>query len=254
MQLTDNEIHLWLTDIESVDGESIAAYRELMNAEERERNDRYRFERGRLADGVTRALVRTTLSRYADVEPTAWAFSKGRYGKPEISGPGELPPLRFNVSHTRRYVVCAVGLEADLGVDIEWTLRRNDVLSIADRFFSELEVRELFELPEHRQHDRFFDYWTLKEAYMKARGEGISLGLGNFSFQWSEYGIGISFTPQLRDDPLQWQFGIVTPKPHLRLAVALKRPPEQRVTVRLFETGPLSNQAARSLSEWKMSV
>lgn len=239
MKLADNELHLWLVDLDAVEPGLLGAYRDLMSDAERERNQRFRFESGRFADCVTRALVRTTLSRYADVDPAAWQFEKGDHGKPEVSAPGLKAPLRFNLSHTRRYIVCAVTRRDDLGVDIETTQRKNDVLNIADRYFSQREITDLFDLPEHQQHNRFFDYWTLKEAYMKARGEGISLGLGNFSFTLPAKGdIAISFTAQLEDDPQQWQFALSSPKADTRLAYALRS--KAKPAASLYETVPLS--------------
>lgn len=239
VKLADNELHLWLVDLEAVEPGLLAAYRDLMSEDELERNQRYRFDSGRFADCVTRALVRTSLSRYVDVDPTAWRFEKGEHGKPEISAPTKIAPLRFNLSHTKRYIVCAITRRDDLGVDIETTQRKNDVLNIADRYFSQREITDLFDLPEHRQHDRFFDYWTLKEAYMKARGEGISLGLGNFSFSIPPKGdIGISFTAQIQDEPQHWQFALFSPKADARLAYAVRS--GVRPVVRLFETVPLS--------------
>lgn len=241
MTLADRELHLWLVDLEAVDPGLQSAYRDLMSDAERERNQRYRFETGRFADCVTRALVRTTLSRYAEVAPEDWRFDKGEHGKPEISNPAR-SPLRFNVSHTRRFIVCAVTSGVDIGVDIENTQRNNDVLNIADRYFSHSEVSDLFDLPERRQHDRFFDYWTLKEAYMKARGEGISLGLGNFSFTLQANAITIGFSAQLDDDPEQWQFALLNPTADSRLAYALRSPRQTAWRMRLYQTVPLSQQ------------
>lgn len=243
MDLPDNELHVWLVDLEAVDAQCMSRYRALMSESELARNQRFRFEADRLANGVTRALVRTTLSKYLDTEPANWQFQAGDHGKPEISGPAMQLPLRFNLSHSGRYIACAVTLAIDVGIDIEHTVRKNDVLQIADRYFSYSEVSELFELEEHRQRDRFFDYWTLKEAYMKARGEGISLGLGNFSFHLPEQGqIGISFSAQLDDDPAAWQFGLFRPKPDHRLAYALRLPPQHPARVKLFQTVPLSGE------------
>lgn len=242
--LSDSEIHLWLTPLGQPDQTLIAAYRQLMNEEELERNQRYRFEYLRDADCIARALVRTVLSRYAEVEPTAWGFLKGEHGKPEISAPVLAMPLRFNLSHTREHAVCAVACGMDVGVDIECTARNNDVLSIADHYFSEQEVKDLFALPRQRQEDRFFDYWTLKEAYMKASGEGISLGLGNFSFHIQPSApIQISFGPTLEDDPSQWTFWQYDPCANHRLAIAAKTA-ARPVTVRLFETIPLQSGVA----------
>ena len=170
MELLKNEVHIWLTPVAQVPLELIAQYKRFMSLEEQDRNQRFRFEHSRRSDCVTRALIRTTLSHYYDKPFTDWAFIKGEHGKPEID---QSPiPLRFNVSHTSSHVICAVTREWDIGIDIENIDRKNNILDIADRFFSSIEVKQLFSMPKERQLDRFFDYWTLKESYMKARGEG----------------------------------------------------------------------------------
>ncbi len=210
-----------------------------MSQAERERQARYRFARDQHRDLVARALVRTTLSRYAGRDPGAWCFTRGEHGKPELIDPPI--PLRFNLSHSRDLVVFAVSLEHDVGVDIETIERRNDVLAIARHYFSSREVEDLFALPEARQRDRFFDYWTLKEAYIKARGEGISLGLGNFSFLFGGNDtIDIGFAPKLEDDPAAWQFCLYRPQENYRMAVASHRGEPAR-DVHLLEATPLQD-------------
>ncbi len=213
-----------------------------MSDEERARNRRFRFEVDRRADCTTRALCRTVLSRYADVAPGDWQFVKGAHGKPEIAAPSPALPLRFNLSHTRDYVVCAVALDCDLGVDIECVQRSNDVLSIADHYFSPRETRDLFALPPSQQENRFFDYWTLKEAYMKASGEGVSLGLDNFSFELGAGDIALHLSPAINDDPTRWRFWRCDPYPAHRLALAFKAGAGTPVELRLLETVPLTDR------------
>ena len=240
MQLEENDVHLWLTDLKTVDRIRADDYLALMSDDERERNSRYRFADSRFTDAVTRALARTVLSRYVDLPPTAWRFSRGEHGKPEIDVPGLARPLRFNLSHSKGFVVCAVTPGRDVGVDVEWTERANALEEIAGRFFSAAEVTAFSALAEGQKKRRFFDYWTLKEAYMKASGEGISLGLGNFSFQLPDDGpIAIAFGDTLRDDPAQWQFWLGDVAADHRLAVALRAPVDAETRLRLFDTVPL---------------
>src|SRR5262249_34435137 len=144
--------------------------------------DRFHFPSGRRDYLVTRALVRLALSRYAAVPPERWRFTKGRYGRPEIAEPLITPRLRFNVSHTVGMVACLITVERDVGVDVETTARAGRPLEIADRYFSPAESRTLRRLPGAEQRDRFFEYWTLKESFIKAMGVGISMGLKTFSF------------------------------------------------------------------------
>lgn len=243
LSLNNNEVHLWRTDIQQVPPSLIASYLELMTDGERERNQRYKFEKSCIEHAITRALVRTVLSRYAaDIHPSDWRFTQGEHGKPELLN--KPISIEFNLTHSSRYVICAVSSTMKVGVDVEHTARKNDVLTIADRFFSEQEVRELFALPEAKQRSRFFDYWTLKEAYMKARGEGISLGLGNFSFSFCEVGssqtISITMAEKLNDNPADWYFQLDQPSPDQRFALAVKTAGQKLpLDIKVFDIIPL---------------
>ncbi|MGK0500412.1 MAG: 4'-phosphopantetheinyl transferase [Oceanicoccus sp.] len=220
MQLDVNDIHLWVVDLAHVPADKLSTYHQLMSPQELQRNQRFKFAAGQFSDATTRALVRNTLSRYADISPTQWQFTKGDHGKPEIANAGV--KLRFNVSHTSQCIVCAVSRVYPVGVDVEYIGRKNDVLAIADRYFSESELSDLSVLPLDQQLDRFFDYWTLKEAYMKARGEGISLGLDNFGFRFDRRQIAIQTAKKLQDNDAAWQFRLFSPAKYQRMALAVK--------------------------------
>lgn len=239
LSLADNEVHIWRTDLEQVSDSMLEPCRALMNAEELARNHRFIRWQGQFTHAVTRALVRTVLSSYADVDPRDWQFTAGEHGKPELHNPPL--PLRFNLSHTHRFIVCAVTLTQDVGIDVEYTERKNDVREIAGRYFSEPEVTALFDLPYELQVDRFFDYWTLKEAYMKARGEGISLGLGNFSFDLSNAEhITLAVTDKIAEVPEQWQFSLARLESDFRLALAVKMTdPAATLSIQQFDVVPL---------------
>jgi 4'-phosphopantetheinyl transferase len=242
--LASNEVHLWRVQCADIDEpELLGRYRALMSAAELQRQARYRFERDRHRDLIARALVRTSVSRYLGGEPGHWRFHPGEHGKPELIGAPL--PLRFNLSHSKDLVVCAVALQHDVGVDVEYTERGNDVLAIARHYFSRREVEDLFALPAERQRDRFFDYWTLKEAYIKARGKGISLGLGNFSFDLTcSDEISIGFVPTLNDDAAAWQFRLYRPLPEYRMALAWRQGREP-VVVRQYDVVPLQSSTER---------
>lgn len=239
MVLTTDRADLWLARPEAAhDPGLVRAYEALMAPEEREQRDRFRFAAHRHSYLVTRALVRTVLSRYADVDPAAWDFVRNAYGRPEIAGPAGVPHLRFNLSHTAGLVACLVTLEHEVGVDVEQAERGGDLLKIAERFFSPREAAELRGQPQGRQRDRFLEYWTLKESYIKARGLGLSLPLQRFSFEL-EGGIRIRFDPELPDDPRSWQFALLRPGPRHVLAASIRRPPGADVKIETRETLPL---------------
>ncbi|MFT5453456.1 MAG: 4'-phosphopantetheinyl transferase, partial [Enterobacterales bacterium] len=187
--LKENEYHLWYTKPQNCqDLDLLVRYKRLLTEAELERQQRYIFEKDRHDALITRAFVRDVLSQYMDIEPGDWKFTKGENGKPEIDYQSianhspSLTALRFNISHTKELIICAVTLNNDIGCDVEHIERKADVLAIADRYFSEVETKELFSLPEQKQHDRFFDYWTLKESYIKAWGQGLAIPLSDFSF------------------------------------------------------------------------
>ena len=220
-----NAVHIDLVD--AGDPEAWAqreAYLALMSADERERMARLVFDRDRRSFLLTRALVRTMLSRYAAVPPAGWTFIANVHGRPEIlDRPRGVPDLRFNLSHTDGLIACAVTIGREVGVDVEHIQRRL-THDVAGRFFAPREVRDLKALPESEQPRAFFDYWTLKEAYIKARGFGLALPLADFAFTLAPPSPPrIAFEPSLDDDPETWQFAQDWPTPHHRLALAVRR-------------------------------
>jgi 4'-phosphopantetheinyl transferase len=199
--------------------------------------DRVRF-------AVTRTLLRVMLSRMAGCPARDWRFRVTSHGRPELDldAPAR-PPLRFNVSHTQGLVACAVTLGREVGVDVEHAGHRL-MLDVAERFFAPSEVADLRALPAETQGTAFFDYWTLKESYIKARGLGLSIPLEQFSFRLrGEHAPTISFAPELQDDPDTWLFVQDRPTPSHRLALAVRVLEAQRPRV-LFERVPPEALAA----------
>jgi len=190
------------------DPELLRAYDALLTEDEREKRDRFRFEKDQHSCLVTRALVRTMLSRYENIAPKDWRFVTNDHGRPEIAEPEIARSLKFNLSHTNGLIACIVAREREIGVDVEDRERSGKLLDIAHRFFSPTEVAALRKLPEKEQLDRFFLYWTLKESYIKARGMGLAIPLSHFSFNIGLFdnAISIAFDPRLEDDPSSWQF------------------------------------------------
>ena len=213
-------------------------YLPLLSPDEHARMARLVFERDRVRFLLTRALVRTTLSRYAPVAPADWQFIANVHGRPEIlDRPAGVPDLRFNISHTDGLIACAVTIGREVGVDVEHVGRRL-TQDIAERFFAPPEVTHLKSLPGHEQERVFFDYWTMKEAYIKARGFGLALPLGDFAFHFSpDRHPTITFEPGMQDDPSTWQFLQDWPTPTHRLGLAVRRSGED-LSVRMRHVVP----------------
>ena len=226
LAVTPDAIHLWSCFCDEItDSGLLSKYNSLMEEHEKTRHQRFHFEKHQHQYLVTRALVRTVLSLYADIEPDQWRFTKNQYGRPEISPlvPGQKPylNLRFNLSHADGLIICGVTTNREIGVDVENLTRSNDLLGIADRYFSSTEVKDLFSQPAYRQTQRFFDYWTLKESYIKARGMGLSLPLDQFSFHIQpDASTIISFDPRLKDNPAHWRFWQYKPSEDHQIALA----------------------------------
>lgn len=177
---------------------------------------------------AARALVRNTLSLYSsDVSPDQWRFSTNEHGKPHISAP-VARPLQFNLSHTSGMIVLAIARNGEVGVDVERQLRGEDSLELAhmaNRFFSPREARELCALPLQQQADRFYDLWTLKEAYVKACGRGLSMPLDRFGFRFP-CGRGVEiefhFSSRTTDDPRNWKFWLLKASKEHKVGLAVR--------------------------------
>jgi 4'-phosphopantetheinyl transferase len=197
-----------------------------MSAEEGARQERFVFEKDRHTHLVARGLMRTVLSRYTGVDPASWVFGANSYGKPEIAQPVGLGWLRFNLSHTSGLVVCVVAVGRDVGVDVENVDRQVPAGELARRHFSAREAADVLSRPAADQLDRFYDYWTLKEAYIKARGMGLSIPLGGFTFELTAgRRIGIAFGPEANDRSCDWQFAQLMPTRRHKIAIAVRREP-----------------------------
>jgi 4'-phosphopantetheinyl transferase len=203
----------------------VAAIDRRLTDDERSRRDRYVREVDRHTFVVTRALVRSVLSQHGPFAPDEWRFDVNAHGCPSVVDrqAGD-PRLCFNVSHTAGLVALAVAHGHRVGVDVEDARRvvREDV---AGRFFAAAEVADLRALPAAAQARVFFDYWTLKEAYIKARGMGLAIPLGDFAFALRPPAAPtIAFVEGFDDDPARWQFWQAWPTDHHRLGLALERP------------------------------
>lgn len=214
----------------------LAQLRRLLTDAEREQEPRFYFADDRKRYLVTRAMVRTVLSRYAAVAPTDWVFSKNRHGRPQIANAGGAGgDLCFNISHTRGLIALGVTRARALGIDVENIAARSAPSDIADRFFARNETAELTGLPRDRQPDRFFEYWTFKESYIKARGLGLSIPLDQFSFQFPHpRGVRLAIEPELGDHPGRWCFWQFRPRPEYQLALCAERIEHEapRLTIR----------------------
>ncbi|MEJ7807619.1 MAG: 4'-phosphopantetheinyl transferase superfamily protein, partial [Telluria sp.] len=146
------------------------------------------------------------------------------WGRPEIAVHHDLPGLHFNLSHTHGLIALAVSTQRMLGVDVENVAVRTPSAGIAEHYFSPTEVAALATLPPALRGERFFEYWTFKESYIKARGMGLSLPLDRFSFHFPDaHQVHLAVDADLDDDARNWQFWQCRPTPDHLLALCAER-------------------------------
>lgn len=204
-------IHVWRFSLNPTPS-LFAKLGEVLSSDERARAQRFRFDVHRNQFIAAHGCLRDILSRYLNLSPDVLEFSFSEYGKPYLKQKSDRGQLEFNLSHSHELGLAAVTSHSAVGVDIEYVRPELADEQVAWRFFSSSEVDRLMSLPEEKRKDGFFTCWTRKEAYIKARGEGLSMPLDQFD---------VSFEPgelarliQTRPDPaqaLQWKLYELSP-------------------------------------------
>jgi 4'-phosphopantetheinyl transferase len=224
LRLQAGQVDIWLTCLDGVSRELERSYLQLLSEAERAQWRRFVAQDAQLQYLVSRALVRTTLSRYAEIPEHAWQFEANHYGRPHVSQPRTVPEFRFNLSNTSGLVVCAITTDCEVGIDVENIARSVDTDALAPSVFAAIELADFRRNPAPERRERFFSYWTLKEAYIKARGVGLSIPLDAFWFDLSGPSPLLHVTDRCRDDPQRWRFRQYAPTADHRMSVAVAVP------------------------------
>jgi len=172
-------VEVWLADPAQV--ADLAACEDVLDADELERARAFHFDRHRREYVVSHALVRHALSHHDGRPPRAWRFVRNRHGRPAAFDARE---LAFNLATHPTLVACAIARRDEIGVDVEPIARGAQILALAPCVFARGELAELAALDAGAARDRAVSLWTLKEAYIKARGLGLALGLDTFSIRF----------------------------------------------------------------------
>lgn len=177
--LGGNQVDVWRIDLERLSSQ-LDRYYQTLSPDEIARANRFHFVHDRDHFILARGGLRSILSLYLLTQPERLRFQYSMYGKPSLAGEWQGSGLNFNVSHSRGLALVAIMRGAQVGVDVEWM--REDLADeqIARRFFSTYEVEVLLSQPLPTRIEAFFTCWTRKEAYIKGKGEGLSLPLHQF--------------------------------------------------------------------------
>jgi 4'-phosphopantetheinyl transferase len=180
--LLQSDLHMWVALYHQWTGPDCAERsRVILTRDELDTEKRFRFEEDRLRYRTTRFVVRTVLSRYAPIRAADWRFKTNIFGRPEILNP-EGEDLRFNISHSRGVIVLALTRARDVGVDVERVNGFDISWDLVTRYFASDEIAQLAGSSGASFQRKFYEFWTLKESYIKARGLGFSLPLDRFGF------------------------------------------------------------------------
>lgn len=173
--LLPGEAHLWLGATGGEAERRLPDAWALLDAAERARADRFLVEHARIEYILSHAMVREVLSAHTGADPRDFAFQAREHGKLDIASPGEQVSVRFNLSHSRGVCAVAVAAGREVGVDVEQRSERVSIEDIAPTIFSAPGLAAFAALPPGRRRAFFFAKWALKEALVKARGDGLTL-------------------------------------------------------------------------------
>ena len=218
-----NEVAVVWVDVSSMTEADVDDGVRWLPAAERERFRRHRLALAAREFLAGRLLIRGWLEEVSGTPATEWQFSEGERGRPSISHPPA--PWSFNLAHSGGLVACALSLLPDVGIDLEYLDRRPMARDLVRRFCSPAEVADIESRPESERTRRFLTYWTLKEAYLKARGLGIGVQLEDVEFEIDGPRPSINLRGSLEGTDTGWAFALYQPSARFLLSVAAPQSP-----------------------------
>ena len=201
--------------------DTLESHASSLSADEHARAERFVQPLHRTRFVAARGFLRAVLGQHLGVQPARVRFAYGAKGKPALAGAPI--PLHFNLSHSSGLCLCALALDVEVGVDLEHVGRNVDLERIAARFFSPGEARTLLSLPETQRRRAFFACWTRKEAFIKAKGGGLSIPLRDFDVSLRrDEPAALLRTAWDPDEAPRWRIRELTPAPDFLAAVAFE--------------------------------
>ena len=220
--LGSDEVHVWRATLDQTPSQ-IQRFLNNLAADEQARAERFYFERDREHFIVARGVLRAILAGYLNRVPECLSFCYSSHGKPALAGESDEDAIRFSVSHSHGVALYAVTRGREVGIDLEHIRSDLAVAEIAERFFSRREVAMLRTLPTEAQRQAFFRCWTRKEAYIKARGEGLSLPLDQFDVSLAPgEPAAVLGTQRYPSEASRWSLQELTPAPGYVAALAVE--------------------------------
>jgi 4'-phosphopantetheinyl transferase len=219
------DVHVWRVSLDQTPT-IVERFYQLLSVDEQARAARFHFEKDRQHFIVARGCLRTILARYLEIAPRKIQFTYTPYGKPELAtSTSQAQPLNFNLAHSGGFALYALTEVGEIGVDLEHVRPEFAGDEIARRFFSSDEVARLTKLPASVRHEAFFNCWTRKEAFIKAKGIGLSLPLDQFDVTMTpSEPVALLRTRWDENEAARWSLKAIDVGPGYVAAVALASP------------------------------
>lgn len=220
-RLEPEEVHVWMQVTDAVSDSVVEQTVSVLSVDERSKFEKFVFARDRRDYALAHALLRSALARYVVVAPQDLQFRVAPRGKPFLVSDHETAPVSFNMSHTNGVVACAITGGAEVGIDVESVSPVPDYGVVTD-IFSASEIVAMRRLVSPLdQARRFYQLWTLKEAFVKATGDGLYSNVREIVFEIDHAGGAVLQTaPQA--DARSWKFAMFAPTPGHCAAIALR--------------------------------
>lgn len=207
MTLLSNSVDIWSIDTAKFPHD-LTSYFQLLSQEEQLRSQRFKFEKDQRLNILARSALRLLAGQYLNCTPVSIQMGYEEYDKPYFL---DYPELKFNVSHSGEMIVLAFIQQFELGVDVEYIKTDFEVMDIADNFFAHDEIQNLKEVEKELQFEAFYRCWTRKEAFIKAKGSGLSFPLADFSVSIGEKAKLLA-TRWDADEKNEWSLSSFMPK------------------------------------------
>ncbi len=220
--LSGKDVHIWRAGLD-LPIKRVQELKEKLSIDERIKSEHFRFERDRSQFIAARGILRMILGCYLGVEPSTIRFFYEKHGKPRLQNTFAKTDIQFNVSHSEGLALYSFTRGHEVGVDIEYMREISEMEQIVERFFSVRDRVFFGTLPASEKQYPFFHWWTRKEAFVKATGEGLSSPLDTFDAALAEGksvgSLGILGEPR---EGKRWSTWDVTPAEEFAGAVVVE--------------------------------
>src|SRR5215475_3749487 len=191
--IRENEVHVWLVETNDKSS-SPDDFKDLLSSVEQDRASKFKFATDRRRYITSHAALRSILCHYVNGPARALQFAEGPYGKPKLAPNHAAEKIEFNLSHSHEVALIAVAQGREIGVDVEWVREAFAFDEVAQRFFTTKQVVALHVLPLHLQREAFYKCWTSKEAFLKAKGTGLSGQLDEVAIVLADHAVRVKGT------------------------------------------------------------